>query len=189
MTSRGSWYPTIIAPQTQSLMSWCAFLSITFLQSTKTVLLGLCSLVLNILVSHRRDVSTCIHCRIDIPFPSTSISRLSVLQCWVLIHLLHNERWAAGSQLTHTSGQRRGENELRRGWIKHVSEDAAPFHRSLGLRGNWEPPRWLILSVMRGQTRTASCKHSHLQARGVVTSGHTKKLSQRWLCFLLWYVN
>lgn len=48
------------------------------------------------------------------------------------------------AQLTLTSGQSRGENELRSGWIKHVSKDVALFYcflcsegaASLPLMGN-----------------------------------------------------
>ena len=165
-------------------MSWCAFLSIACLQSTKTVLLGPCSPVLNILVSHRRSVNTCIHCHIDVPFASTSISRLSVLHCWVLIHLLDNERWAAGGCTADAHIRTEERWKWTETWVnENVSLRTLPC---FSLSGPQREPRASPVVNERTNTHTQPPANTHTYRHEASSRVDTRHNAYFALCIDMW---
>lgn len=147
-----------------------------FLQSNEAILLRLCTPHLNISDSQSASLkrapaasvfSAPLMCTVSAASPFLLCSL-----CSVLIRVLDNESWTVGgtfaAQLTPTSGQSRGENELGSGWIKHVSQDVALFPRFPGAQSLLVP-----VDPLRNQ------KRKHVEPTQTHRSGSRERLERK----------
>lgn len=137
-----------------------------FLQSNEAILLRLRTPDLNISDSQSTSLKRSQTASVfSAPLMSTvSAASLFLLcsLCSVLIRVLDNESWTVGgtfaAQLTPTSGQSRGENELGSGWIKHVSQDVVLFHRFPGAQS-----LLVLVDPLCNQSGSTSSQHKHTE--------------------------
>lgn len=101
----------------------------------------------------------------------------SCVEYWFIYTAIkvNSGRASPGTADTRTSGQTRGENEQKRGWIKHVSEDVESFQCFL-CRAGGEPWASLMVNPLCNERTDAfslTGKYTRRQRRLPHTRRHT----------------
>ena len=142
-------------------------MTISSLQTYETVLFEFCYSCELFKELHRKN-STCIQLPIDVQSSKLQLHPFLLLgfEYWFMYSTI-KRRTAGGpgrTQLTHTSGQRRGENELRRGWI-NMPLRMLPCFTALSLcRAQKELWASLVVNPLRNEranTFSLTGKHTH----------------------------